>query len=222
MKDEGSEIAAPEQVDDEVFSSFYSIDAYNFGNVRSSLLLDAISAADIASFAQWTRFANHVCDGFNVVPRPVYVDEGDVTRPLWVYFASRDILVRRPSHGVCVLADFRLQQPGEEINISYFGESEPNPQDFGMTDAEWIAAANKQRDEAPPAHRCYCAFALSCSFGRLSTLTSVPCFRFQATSVSVAVACSISQGRCSGTSATEGSERTLPPFPFAPLPSPPA
>ncbi|BGP24119.1 hypothetical protein JCM10295v2_003021 [Rhodotorula toruloides] len=104
--------------DEEVFSSFYSIDAYNFGN--------------------WTRFANHVCAGFNVVPRPVYVDEGDVTRPLWVYFASRDIL------------------PGEEINISYFGETEPDPQEYGMTDAEWIAAADKQREEAPPAHRCYC------------------------------------------------------------------
>uniref|UniRef100_A0A0K3CF27 FGENESH: predicted gene_5.593 protein n=1 Tax=Rhodotorula toruloides TaxID=5286 RepID=A0A0K3CF27_RHOTO len=104
--------------DNEGFSSFYSIDAYNYGN--------------------WTRFANHVCEGFNVVPRPVYVDEGDVTRPLWVYFASRDIL------------------PGEEINISYFGESEPNPQDYGMTDAEWISAANKQRAEAPAAHRCYC------------------------------------------------------------------
>lgn len=47
--------------------------------------------------AQWTRFANHVCEGFNVVPRPVYVDEGDVTRPLWVYFASKHILVRQLS-----------------------------------------------------------------------------------------------------------------------------
>ncbi|TNY22990.1 hypothetical protein DMC30DRAFT_390753 [Rhodotorula diobovata] len=90
----------------------------------------------------WTRFANHVCQGFNVVPRPVYVDEGDVSRPLWVYFALRDI------------------HPGEEITISYSSEHDPVPRDFGYSVQEWKDAANKARAEAPRGHRCYCGKAL--------------------------------------------------------------
>ncbi|BGP47537.1 hypothetical protein JCM10450v2_003392 [Rhodotorula kratochvilovae] len=104
--------------DDDAFSSLFSVDAFTMGN--------------------WTRFANHVCEGFNVIPRPVYVDEGDLSRPLWVYFAFRDIY------------------PGEEINISYFSEELPDPKQFGYTAAEWIRAADKARKEAPASHRCYC------------------------------------------------------------------
>ncbi|GAA5926100.1 hypothetical protein JCM3775_005203 [Rhodotorula graminis] len=111
--------APAEEVDNTpTFSSLYSIDAFNVGN--------------------WTRFANHVCEGFNVAPRPVYVDDGDVSRPLWVYFALRDIM------------------PGEEINISYAGEEEPDPSAWGYTRAQWRAAADKSRREADKAHRCYC------------------------------------------------------------------
>ncbi|GAA6058266.1 hypothetical protein JCM3770_004331 [Rhodotorula araucariae] len=104
--------------EEEAFSSLFSVDAFTMGN--------------------WTRFANHVCAGFNVLPRPVFVDEGDRSRPLWVYFARHDI------------------HPGDEINISYFGEEEPAPRVYGYTDQEWIRAANKERQRAPASHRCYC------------------------------------------------------------------
>lgn len=109
---------------------------------------------------QWTRFANHVCEGSNVVPRPVYVDEGDVSRPLWVFFARKDIYVCSCStlpycgHALTPLA--RLQ-PGDEITISYAGELDPNPADYGLTRAQYIERANRSREEAPPHHRCYCA-----------------------------------------------------------------
>ncbi|GJN89445.1 hypothetical protein Rhopal_002431-T1 [Rhodotorula paludigena] len=103
---------------DDSFTSLYSIDAFSMGN--------------------WTRFANHVCEGSNAVPRPVYVDEGDVSRPLWVFFARKDIY------------------PGDEITISYAGEVDPNPADYGLTRAQYIERANRSREEAPPHHRCYC------------------------------------------------------------------
>ncbi|GAA5962897.1 hypothetical protein JCM21900_004441, partial [Sporobolomyces salmonicolor] len=76
-KGKGKGKAVEEKSDEEengeetVYTSLYSIDAFSYGN--------------------WTRFANHLCDGFNVVPRPVYVDEANVTRPLWVYVARKDI-----------------------------------------------------------------------------------------------------------------------------------
>ncbi|GAA5909774.1 hypothetical protein JCM8208_005455 [Rhodotorula glutinis] len=115
---------APAEEDDDapVFSSLYSIDAFNVGN--------------------WTRFANHVCSGFNAAPRPVYVDDYDVSRPLWVYFALRDIL------------------PGDEITISYAGETEPDPTTWGYTRAQWKAAADESRRKADKAQRCYCGKAL--------------------------------------------------------------
>ena len=72
------------------------------GNVRRPRSLPArrsrvseLTSAPAAS--QWTRFANHVCEGFNVAPRSVYIDDCDVSRPLLVYFALRDIWVRAPS-----------------------------------------------------------------------------------------------------------------------------
>lgn len=88
--------------EDEGFSAIYNVDAFTYGNV--SKLFCIASAHDLVlvsstneSFSllrkQWTRFANHNCQGFNVVTRTVYVDEADVTRPLWVYVAHRDIKV---------------------------------------------------------------------------------------------------------------------------------
>ncbi|GAA5841097.1 hypothetical protein JCM11251_008017 [Rhodosporidiobolus azoricus] len=105
---------------DEALQTPYSIDAFCLGN--------------------WTRFANHVCDDDNAVPHPVYVDDDDLTRPLWVYVARRDI------------------QPGEEITISYFG-GHGAKEDFllsGMTENAWKAGADRERENAPQAHRCYC------------------------------------------------------------------
>jgi hypothetical protein len=52
------------------------------------------SPADPPPSFQWTRFANHVCSNFNVYPKHVYIDDGDVSRPIITYIASRDIEVR--------------------------------------------------------------------------------------------------------------------------------
>lgn len=57
--------------------------------LRCSLSLADSSLARL----QWTRFCNHVCMDWNVSIRPVYIDEADVARPLFVYFARRDIQV---------------------------------------------------------------------------------------------------------------------------------
>ncbi|GAA5863035.1 hypothetical protein JCM1840_002447 [Sporobolomyces johnsonii] len=124
----GKDKAVDEEEDDEeegdetVYTSLYSIDAFSYGN--------------------WTRFANHLCDGFNVVPRPVYVDEANVTRPLWVYVARKDI------------------KPGEEITISYFSEIDPDPAEFGYSVHEWKHEAKIARGQAPKGHRCYCGARL--------------------------------------------------------------
>ncbi|GAA5870959.1 hypothetical protein JCM3774_003489 [Rhodotorula dairenensis] len=106
-------------VETEASKALYSVDAFHVGN--------------------WTRFCNHVCTDFNVLIRPVYIDEADVSRPLFVYFARRDI------------------HPGEEITITYFGgEEEVSPSAIGYTDAKWKRAADEARDKAPKPHRCYC------------------------------------------------------------------
>ncbi|CEQ40582.1 SPOSA6832_02229 [Sporobolomyces salmonicolor] len=126
-KGKGKGKAVEEKSDEEengeetVYTSLYSIDAFSYGN--------------------WTRFANHRCDGFNVVPRPVYVDEANVTRPLWVYVARKDI------------------KPGEEITISYFSEIDPDPAEFGYSVHEWMREAKIAREKAPKGHRCYCVSA---------------------------------------------------------------
>ncbi|GAA5903793.1 hypothetical protein JCM5296_003927 [Sporobolomyces johnsonii] len=127
-KGKGKDKAVDEEEDDDeeqdetVYTSLYSIDAFSYGN--------------------WTRFANHLCDGFNVVPRPVYVDEANVTRPLWVYVARKDI------------------KPGEEITISYFSEIDPDPAEFGYSVNEWKHEAKIAREQAPKGHRCYCGARL--------------------------------------------------------------
>lgn len=51
-------------------------------------------ALTIRARNQWTRFCNHVCTDWNTMTRPVYIDEADLSRPLFVYFACRDIQVR--------------------------------------------------------------------------------------------------------------------------------
>ncbi len=51
----------------------FSIDAFHFGN--------------------WTRFCNHRCNLNNAAPHAVYIDDVDPRRPLWVFFATRDIMV---------------------------------------------------------------------------------------------------------------------------------
>ncbi|GAA5941675.1 uncharacterized protein JCM15063_002637 [Sporobolomyces koalae] len=107
-----------ETAEDDGYSAVFSVDAFSYGN--------------------WTRFANHVCQDFNVVPRSIYIDDADITRPLWVYVALRDI------------------PPGEEINISYFSESEPRPQDHGLKREDWRKCADKLREEMPKTFRCYC------------------------------------------------------------------
>jgi len=48
---------------------------------------------DAFHFGNWTRFCNHKCNTNNAAPRPVYVDEIDPRRPLWVFFATQDIKV---------------------------------------------------------------------------------------------------------------------------------
>ncbi|GAA5977705.1 hypothetical protein JCM11641_001383 [Rhodosporidiobolus odoratus] len=122
--------AAHAAEDDEGFQSLYSVDAFCVGN--------------------WTRFANHVCDEFNAVPRAVYVDDADVSRPLWVYVAKRDIL------------------PGEEISISYYGSNDAKADyDEWVASknvkrradewyAEWKANADELRTTSDKHHRCYC------------------------------------------------------------------
>ncbi|GAA6017260.1 hypothetical protein JCM10207_003666 [Rhodosporidiobolus poonsookiae] len=102
--------------EDEEFESIYSVDAMNLGN--------------------WTRFANHTCQGFNTVARPVYVDDMAVTRPLWVYIAKCDI------------------KPGEEITISYYGDRDAK--DEHDEDATARKRWKKQAEQAPEHYRCYC------------------------------------------------------------------
>lgn len=51
----------------------FSIDAFHYGN--------------------WTRFCNHRCNLFNAAPRAVYIDDIDPRRPLWAFFATRNIKV---------------------------------------------------------------------------------------------------------------------------------
>ncbi|GAA5904790.1 uncharacterized protein JCM6883_003904 [Sporobolomyces salmoneus] len=113
--------------DDEGFTSIYDIDAFSYGN--------------------WTRFANHTCEGFNILPRAVYVDERNVTRPLWVYVAHRDI------EGSESCSRF----PGDEITISYFGKTEPRLAQAGLTSTnQWQRCAQKLRQEIGKNFRCYC------------------------------------------------------------------
>ncbi|BGP55019.1 hypothetical protein JCM8202v2_002612 [Rhodotorula sphaerocarpa] len=101
--------------------------------------VSALYAIDAFSLGNWTRFCNHVCSGFNAMTRPVFIDEADVSRPLFVYFARRDI------------------QPGEEITITYFGgEDDPSPSTLGYSEAEWKRHADRAREKAPKDHRCYC------------------------------------------------------------------
>ncbi|GAA5906726.1 hypothetical protein JCM6882_003286 [Rhodosporidiobolus microsporus] len=97
-------------------------------------------AVDAFCVGNWTRFANHLCQDFNAIARPVYIDDHDVTRPLWVYIALKDI------------------RPGEEIAISYFSRQDASTdfRDSGMTKAKWQAGADRERTEAPEGHRCYC------------------------------------------------------------------
>ncbi|GAA6012971.1 hypothetical protein JCM11491_000925 [Sporobolomyces phaffii] len=103
--------------DDDSFSGIYNVDAFSYGN--------------------WTRFANHVCVDYNMVPRCVYVDEINVTRPLWTYVARRDI------------------KPGEELTISYFSGEEPRL--YGKMDLKtWKKMADELRREQPKNFRCYC------------------------------------------------------------------
>ncbi|GAA5991940.1 hypothetical protein JCM10908_002279 [Rhodotorula pacifica] len=104
--------------EDDGMRALYSVDAFSLGN--------------------WTRFCNHVCSDWNATTRPVFIDEADVSRPLFVYFARRDI------------------HPGEEITITYFGEEEPDRKAVGLTDSQWRKAADKARKKAPKPHRCYC------------------------------------------------------------------
>ncbi|BGP15330.1 hypothetical protein JCM10213_005260 [Rhodosporidiobolus nylandii] len=110
-------------LEDDTFMANYSIDAFNVGN--------------------WTRFANHVCSGWNAAAHPVYVDDADVSRPLWVYIAQRDI------------------HPGEEISICYF--SKEDAADIfkawavkGRTLRDWQAGAERERKAAGRNMRCYC------------------------------------------------------------------
>ncbi|GAA5962181.1 hypothetical protein JCM3765_003889 [Sporobolomyces pararoseus] len=108
-----------EEDDDDGFTAIYNVDAFSYGN--------------------WTRFANHNCQDFNVTVRTVYVDEANVTRPLWVYVAHKDI------------------KPGEEISISYFSESEPKLSDAGhISLREWQKQARQLSQEQPKNFRCYC------------------------------------------------------------------
>lgn len=82
----------------EASKALYSVDAFHLGNVRAPASSPRGNAhrvlTRLCSVLQWTRFCNHVCTDFNVLIRPVYIDEADVSRPLFVYFARRDIHVR--------------------------------------------------------------------------------------------------------------------------------
>ncbi|GAA5866559.1 hypothetical protein JCM8547_005459 [Rhodosporidiobolus lusitaniae] len=105
--------------EDGTFTSIYSIDAFCVGN--------------------WCRFANHVCAGFNAVPRAVYVDDNNVARPLWAYLANDSIF------------------PGQEITISYFGkDAEQDKKESQLSDKEWKEGADAEREKSEKSRRCYC------------------------------------------------------------------
>ena len=88
----------PDEPEDSGAKALFSIDAFSLGNVscafpRLARAMLALLADSLPACSQWTRFCNHVCTDWNVSIRPVYVDEADVARPLFVYFARRDIQV---------------------------------------------------------------------------------------------------------------------------------
>ncbi|KAK4703842.1 hypothetical protein P7C70_g2373, partial [Phenoliferia sp. Uapishka_3] len=108
------------------YKSLYSLDAFHYGN--------------------WTRFCNHECQGSTAIVIPVYVDEGDVRRPLLVFFARQDI------------------EPGRQITISYYSSEDPEapPDAHGLR--EYKKKAIKCRQKASPDFRCYCGKELCRGF----------------------------------------------------------
>jgi SET domain-containing protein len=59
------------KADKSAYTTEFTIDAFHYGN--------------------WTRFCNHKCNTPNAAPKAVYIDDRDPRRPLWVFFATRDI-----------------------------------------------------------------------------------------------------------------------------------
>lgn len=88
---------------------------------------------DAFHVGNWTRFANHVCEGANTRVHCVYVDEAHYTRPLEVFIAAKDI----PS--------------GDQITISYSGEGSLPP---GTSLADYKKEAARQRLISD--HPCKC------------------------------------------------------------------
>jgi hypothetical protein len=113
---------------------------------------------------QWTRFCNHSCQGFNASVRAVYVDDGNLARPLHVFFAIKDIKVRVFCSPIVIASSLKLTcvpgQPGEEILISYFSHEEPALRP-GQTLKEYKAEANIARNKAGKDCQCFCACLLS-------------------------------------------------------------
>ncbi|KAM0753946.1 SET domain-containing protein [Meredithblackwellia eburnea MCA 4105] len=106
-----------EEVDE--FRKFYwTVDAHRYGN--------------------FTRYFNHSCNS-NVMTLVVYRDDNLLTRPLQVFFSTRDI------------------QPGEEITVSYSNEEaalEP-----GQTLQEYCEKAQSRRVH-DPVNQCHCGYEL--------------------------------------------------------------
>jgi hypothetical protein len=104
------------------FKFEFSVDAFYYGN--------------------WTRFCNHRCYDYNAAPRTVYIDDIDPRRPLWVFFATRDI------------------HPGEEITIAYHTEASEIFMDDKSRRPGWKATykaqLNARRQRVEKHFRCYC------------------------------------------------------------------
>lgn len=102
----------PDEPEDSGAKALFSIDAFSLGNVscafsRPAFAMLALMADSSLAHLQWTRFCNHVCTDWNVSIRPVYVDEADVARPLFVYFARRDIQLSLVGGAIPDFADRR-------------------------------------------------------------------------------------------------------------------
>ncbi|KAM0756015.1 SET domain-containing protein [Meredithblackwellia eburnea MCA 4105] len=109
-----------EKVDDSKYESVYSVDAFHYGN--------------------WTRFCNHQCAEANTVVRSVYVDDQELTRPLLVFYANKDI------------------KAGDQICISYAGDDHVLPSD--MTLEQYQDEAQRRRMRFSADKRCFCGHSL--------------------------------------------------------------
>lgn len=145
----------PVATEEDEFEVPYSGDAFFFGNVGPSSSLPAFRRRSLTLLEQWTRFVNHRCSGANAAARPVYVDEGNLYRPLHVFVATKNIQVRL-AFGLdfAYLRSF-ASQPGEQICISYYTNDDPQLKE-GQRLCDYKRLADDRRRRAKDGLKCMC------------------------------------------------------------------